>query len=303
MLKIIANDGMDSTAASALTSLGFNVDTDHYEGEALVEALKTCDALIVRSATKVRKALIDQISAGSLKLIIRAGVGIDNIDHVYAESQGIAVHNTPNASSASVAELTLGHMFTLARHMHKSNISMSEGHWLKKEYKGIELNGKTLGIIGFGRIGKEVAKKASALGMKILYYKRSGPDPTFPECLYTDLDVLLSASDFVTLHVPFTKGDAPILTRAHLNKMKPSAYLINTARGGAIAEIDIIDALNDNKLAGVALDVFEKEPTPNQVLWDHPQVSLTPHIGASTKEAQKRIGEETIAVLRNFFDL
>ena len=301
MIRIIANDGMDKLAAKKLITLGYDVDMTHYEGTDLDTQILDCDVFIVRSATKVRKDLIDTALNGRLKLIIRAGVGIDNIDHEYAEDQGIAVRNTPNASSTSVAELTLAHMFALARHIHCSNVTMRQGQWNKKLYKGFELSGKTLGLVGFGRIARATARKAAALGMKIVYTRRHGINHSYPEYDYMSLDDLLASSDFVSLHLPWSKGQQAILGKDELAKMKPTAYVLNTARGGAVCEEALLNALKAETIAGAGIDVFMDEPTPNEALYSHPHVSVTPHIGGSTVEAQARIGEEIITLINDFF--
>lgn len=301
MIRIIANDGIDSLAKTGLIELGYDVDTNHYEGEDLEREILECEVIIIRSATKIRKDLIDVALTGKLKLIIRAGVGIDNIDHEYAREKGLAVRNTPNASSQSVAEIAIGHMFSLARNIGISNVTMRDGQWNKKQYKGVELSGKTLGLIGFGRIAKYVAQKASALGMNVQYYKRSGEDEDYTDYNYVDLQTLITTSDFVSLHIPFTKGSTPILSKEDLLSMKENAFIINTARGGVFNEADLLEVLNEGHLGGAAIDVYEKEPTANIELCNHPRVSVTPHIGASTKEAQKRIGDETIAVIKEFY--
>ncbi len=301
MLKILANDGMDKAAIKKLTDAGHTVIDQYFEGDALVEKLREVDVVVIRSKTKIRQPLIDQVVGGNLKLIIRAGVGIDNIDHVYAEEKGIAVRNTPNSSSASVAELTIGHMFALARHIHIANVTMRSGQWNKKAYKGIELNGKTLGLIGFGRIAQETAKRALALGMSVVYYKRSGAVEGELDCQYLPFDALLEKADFISLHIPFDKTAGATIGEAEFNKMKDGVYLVNCARGGVVDEAALLSALDSGKVAAAAIDVFEQEPTPNQALYTHDKVSLTPHIGASTAEAQKRIGDETIDVINNFF--
>ena len=188
MYKILANDGIDASAAEKLRELGYDVEVKFYDKEELVTKIKEIDCIIIRSATKIREDLIDiALKAGQLKLIIRAGVGIDNIDHVYAKSKGISVRNTPNSSSDAVAELALGHMFALARHIYISNVTMRQGLWNKKLYKGIELNGKTLGLIGFGRISQSVAKKAMALGMKVIYNDFLGESDNLPECKFVSI--------------------------------------------------------------------------------------------------------------------
>ncbi|MCD6435149.1 MAG: D-2-hydroxyacid dehydrogenase [Clostridiales bacterium] len=301
MIKIIANDGIDKSAKEFLESKGYEVDTTHYEIDELKTELTKAQILIVRSGTNIRKELIDEIKeSGSLKLIIRAGVGIDNIDYDYAESVGISVKNTPNSSSESVAELVIGQMFAIARNIFISNVTIRNGQWNKKEYKGIELNGKTLGLIGFGRIAQEVAKKANALGMKVQYYKRSGTLGGFDDYKYVDFDTLVSTSDFVSLHIPFEKGQKPLIGKIEMERMKDGVFIINTARGNAIDEEALIEMLDKGKIAAVALDVFKEEPVRNEKIMNHPKISLTPHIGASTKEAQKRIGDEIIEVIEKF---
>jgi len=301
MIKILANDGIDKSAQTKLEGLGFEVDINHYEGAALNEAIKSCEVIIIRSATKIRKDLIDVAIEGKLKLIIRAGVGIDNIDHEYAKEKGFEVRNTPHASSRAVAELAIGHMFSLSRFIGISNVTMRNSEWNKKHYKGTEIYGKTLGLIGFGRIAKEVALRAKALGMHVQYTNRSGKDDNYLHYDYVDMETLLKTSDFVSIHMPFKTGNPPVITKEHLLSMKKTAFLINTARGGCVSEADLFDVLNMGHLAGVALDVFEKEPTANIDLISHERVSATPHIGATTAEAQNRIGDETIDVIIEYF--
>lgn len=300
MLKILANDGMAQSAVDQLRSAGHEVTVEFFEGDALVQKLREVDVVVIRSKTKIREALIDQVLGGSLKLIIRAGVGIDNIDHVYAESKGIAVRNTPNSSSASVAELAIGHMFALARHLHIANVTMRKGEWNKKAYAGIELAGKTLGLVGFGRIARETAKRALALGMRVEYYELMG-DQSVEHCTYKSMQELLKNADFISLHIPFIKANGPAISDAQFDMMKDGVYLINCARGGVVDEAALLRALDSGKVAAAALDVFEEEPTKNEAIYTHDKISLTPHIGASTAEAQVRIGEETIAVINQFF--
>ncbi|MBP1744362.1 MAG: 3-phosphoglycerate dehydrogenase [Firmicutes bacterium] len=301
MIRVLASDGMDKAASAKLRELGFEVVEQFYEPEQLGEELKNYDVLVVRSATKVRKPVIDAASeAGRLKLVIRAGVGVDNIDVAYALEKGLKVANTPNSSSASVAELAIGHMFALARFIAISNVTMREGKWEKKKYKGIELAGKTLGLVGFGRISREVAKRAEALGMTVLYTDIIGEAKgcTYEYCQFADV---LKRSDFVSLHIPFIKENGPAIGADEIAMMKDGAYLINCARGGVVSEKALLDALNSGKLAGAGIDVFEEEPTKNAELVNHPNVSVTPHIGASTAEAQERIGGETVSVIAEFF--
>ncbi len=292
---------MDKDAVQKLIDAGHSVDTEHYEGAELVEKLKSTDVVVIRSKTKIREDLIDKVKGSSLKLIIRAGVGIDNIDHVYAKQEGIEVRNTPNSSSDSVAELTLAHMFSIARHLQKSNVTMRNGEWNKKAYKGTELSGKTLGLIGFGRISRSLAKKASALGMKINYFDIIGEDKKCKEFKFMSFEDVLKTSDFISLHIPFFKEKGPSITKKEFDLMKDGAYLINCARGGVVDETALLEALDSGKLSAAALDVFETEPLKDERIYKHEKISLTPHIGASTNEAQKRIGDETIEVINNFF--
>ena len=298
MYRILSTDGMAKSAVLKLRNLGYEVVEEFYEPEVLAEKVKEFDALVVRSATKVREPIIDAAaSAGKLKIIIRGGVGVDNIDVNYAKEKGIAVANTPNASSASVAELAITHMLALARFVSIANVTMRNGQWEKKAYKGVELTGKTLGVFGMGRIGRETAKRAEALGMKVIYtdaYPVSGVSYEKVE-----QDELLKRADFITFHIPAIKGQPPIVNAEFLAKMKDGAYLINTARGALVDEEALCDALDSGKLAGAGLDVYNEEPSKNERLLHHPKVSMTPHIGGTTKEAQDRIGEEIVEIITN----
>ena len=298
MYRILSTDGMAKSAVQKLKSLGYEVVEEFYEPEVLAEKVKEFDALVVRSATKVREPIIDAAAkAGKLKIIIRGGVGVDNIDVAYAKEKGIAVANTPNASSASVAELAITHMLALARFVAIANVTMRDGKWEKKAYKGVELTGKTLGVFGMGRIGRETAKRAEALGMKVIYTDAiTAQGVTYEK---VDKDELLSRADFITFHIPAVKGQPPIVNAEFLAKMKDGAYLINTARGALVDENALCDALDSGKLAGAGLDVYNEEPSKNDRLLHHPKVSLTPHIGGTTKEAQDRIGEEIVEIITN----
>ena len=296
MLRILLNDGLDKKAISNLELLGFDVDTNHYDIEDLKEKIKEVDCIVIRSATKITRELIDEaIKGGNLKLIIRGGVGLDNIDVQYAEQNGIKVRNTPNASSSSVAEIILAHMLSLARFLNQSNITMKAGLWKKKDYVGVELEGKTLGIIGMGRIGSELAKKCTALGMKIIYFDMVDIKNIDNNYRKVEFDELLRKSDFISINISGTKS---IIGSEELKKVKKGAFIINTSRGKALDEDAIITSLNDGTLGGVGLDVFLEEPSKNLELIKHPKVSLTPHIGASTKEAQMKIGEEVIEIIK-----
>ncbi|WP_353183495.1 D-2-hydroxyacid dehydrogenase [Parapedobacter lycopersici] len=304
-MKILANDGIDPLGKSLLEKAGFTVDTEHIPQDQLAEKLPAYDAITVRSATKVRKELID--GCPNLKLIGRGGVGMDNIDVDYARSKGIAVVNTPAASSLSVAELVFAHLLSGVRFLYDSQRKMPvEGDTnfggLKKAYaKGVELRGKTLGIVGIGRIGRETAKVGLGLGMDVIVSDLSEAPASLPVTLsggitvdvpikQVPLEELLRNADFISLHVPFT--DKPVIGAAEFELLKPGVGLVNAARGGVIDEEALIAALNAGKVAFAGLDVFDNEPTPRKELLTHPKVSLTPHIGAATGEAQERIGEE-----------
>ena len=301
MVRILVTDGMEQKGIDDLRTKGFEVVEKFYAPEELGLELHNFDVLVVRSATKVRKPIIDKaMEAGRLKLVIRGGVGVDNIDVAYAMEKGIKVTNTPNASSASVAELTIAHMFAIAIFVNIANVTMRNGKWDKKHYEGIELNGKTLGLVGFGRISREVAKRADALGMKVIYTDIIGKAEgvNFEYCSFEDV---LKRSDFISLHVPFDKEKGALIGTEQFEMMKQGSYLVNCARGGVVCEKALIEALNSGKLAGAGVDVFEEEPTKNQELVNHPKVSVTPHIGASTVEAQTRIGEEIVSIITEFF--
>ena len=299
MIRVLTNDGLQTGAINKLTSLGFEVVNNHYDKDELGTALKEFDILVIRSATKVTADILDKAQGGKLKLIIRAGVGIDNIDVSYATEKGVVVKNTPNASSESVAELVIGHMFSLARFISISNCTMRVGQWNKKKYEGTELGGKILGIVGMGRIGKALAKKAEALGMKVVYNDIFGKQDELPYEFFA-LDELLKISDFISLHVPYDKENGSLIGKDQFNIMKDGVYLINCARGKVVDESALLEALDNGKVAGAGVDVFEEEPTKNEALVNHPKVSVTPHIGAATKEAQERIGEEVVTTISTF---
>ena len=302
MIRVLASDGMEAAAVAALEAKGFEVVQKFFEPEELAEKVKEFDALVVRSATKVRQPIIDAaVAGGRLKLVIRGGVGVDNIDVKYAEEKGIKVNNTPRASSASVAELALGHMFAMARFIAIANVTMKNGEWNKKKYEGVELGGKTLGLIGMGRISQEIAKRALALGMKVIYTDIFEIKGLPAEYTCMTRDEVLKNADFVSLHIPMPADKKPVITANELALMKPTAFIVNTARGGLICEDALCDALDAGKLAGAALDVFAEEPAKNERVLKHPKISLTPHIGGSTQEAQGRIGEEIVELITKFF--
>jgi D-3-phosphoglycerate dehydrogenase / 2-oxoglutarate reductase len=306
MKKILANDGIDATGKAMLEQAGFTVVAEKVPQENLVEEInsKGYTALTVRSATRVGKDVIDGCS--ELKAIARGGVGMDNIDVDYALHKGIKVINTPAASSNAVAELVVAHAFSAARFLYDSNrqlpVSGSEKFDdLKKKYaKGIELRGRTFGIVGFGRIGQAVARMALGLGMKVVAsdpivrkatiaipIAGAGADATV-HINTVSADEVFSQSDFITCHVPGGR----LIGESQLGKMKDGVVLINTSRGGVIEEKALIAALNSGKVAHACLDVFEGEPKPDAQILAHPKISLSPHTGASTLEAQERIGVE-----------
>lgn len=306
-MKILANDGISQTGIDALKRDGFDITTINVSQEQLIDYINDnqIEALLVRSATTARKELID--SCPGLKLIGRGGVGMDNIDVEYAKSKGIHVINTPAASSASVAELVFAHLYGGVRFLYNSNRNMPlEGETnfkgLKKAFaKGTELRGKTLGIIGFGRIGQEVAKIGLGIGMNIIASDKfidqvdlritlSTGDSIDIKIKTQDFDDLIENSDFISLHVPAQKSY--VINAEVLSKMKKGVGIINAARGGVIDEEALIDALDSGHLSFAALDTFENEPNPEIKLLMHDKISLTPHIGAATLEAQNRIGEE-----------
>lgn len=320
MAKILANDGIDKAGKSILEAAGIEVQTEKIAQEELPAALKEFDGILVRSATTVRRELID--ACPGLKLIGRAGVGMDNIDVAYAREKGIKVINTPEASSQSVAELVFAHLFTMSRLLQESNRQLpasetkEDFNALKKAYSaGIELKNKTLGIIGFGNIGQAVARTGLGLGMNIMPFKLRAEDVKIEIDFFRTMtnakmvltmkcvpfEQLLSESDFITLHVPFPKGAPPILARREFEQMKKGVMIVNTARGGAVHEADLLDALNNGKVAAAGLDVFEGEPIIREAIRKHPRISLSPHIGGSTQEAQERIGIEIAEKIVAYF--
>jgi D-3-phosphoglycerate dehydrogenase len=308
-MKILANDGVSASGIAKLEENGFEVITEKVAQEDLATAINENNyvGVLVRSATTVRQEVID--ACPGLKLIGRGGVGMDNIDVEYARGKGLEVINTPAASSQSVAEMVFTHLFNMARSVYDSNRQMPENgatefKTLKKKYaKGIELRGKTLGIIGFGRIGQNTARYALGCGMNVIAH-----DPYVGEVLLgidiagagsvtvkietSSMEDLLANSDFVSLHVPKQADGSAVIGTAELEKMKDGVCIANAARGGVVDEDALIAALDSGKVAHAALDVFENEPTPRVDLLQHPKISLTPHIGAATVEAQDRIGTE-----------
>lgn len=299
--RVLASDPLAESAVSAMREAGLTVDekTD-LSPEQLKKEIAGYDAIVVRSATKVRREIID--AATNIKLIVRAGVGLDNVDVDYAKQKGIVVRNTPAASSNSVAELALGHILSLARHISRGTVSVKSGKWEKKALKGIEIDGKTLGIVGIGRIGQLLARKATALGMKAVAYDKFLEKSPLPEVVkMVPFDELLAASDFISLHIPLDPKVGATIGEAEIDKMKDGVRLINCARGGVIDEDALANALASGKVAGAALDVFAVEPpSSDNPLFSQDNVSFTPHIGASTAEGQSRVGAEAAATVIEF---
>ncbi|MFH4968824.1 D-2-hydroxyacid dehydrogenase [Gaetbulibacter sp. M240] len=306
-MKVLANDGISQSGIEALEKAGYEVITTTVAQEQLINYINENDiaVLLVRSATKVRKDIID--ACPNLKIIGRGGVGMDNIDVEYAREKGVKVINTPAASSHSVAELVFGHFYSLARFLHHANREMplegdSKFKVLKKAYaKGIELKGKTIGILGFGRIGQATAKVALGAGMKVVafdpFLDEASLDLEFFDGQKVHFDIktiskeeVLKQSDFISLHVPAQKDY--VIDTKEFEIMKDGVFIANAARGGVVNEVALVKAIESGKVAGAALDVFEKEPSPEIQLLMNPGLSLTPHTGAATNEAQDRIGVE-----------
>lgn len=317
-MKILANDGISKSGILKLEKSGFKVITDHVNQNDLIKYINenNIEVILVRSATEVKKDIIDQCS--SIKIIGRGGVGMDNIDVDYAEEKGLKVINTPASSSQSVAELVMAHLFNISRNVFDSNRNMPKNgetdfKVLKKKYaKGIELRGKNLGIIGFGRIGQNTAKYALGAGMNVIAY-----DPFIDEAKIeisiakqiikvnistTNINDLLENSDFISLHVPMPKDGKPVIGGDEFKKMKDGVRLVNAARGGVVDENALIDAIKSEKVSFAALDVFVGEPKPSKDLLLNDKISITPHIGAATLEAQDRIGTELADKIINFYN-
>lgn len=297
MKKVLVADPLNPEAFEELKSfpeLEATLKTGMDEEE-LIRTIPDFHALVVRSATKVTKNAIE--AASNLELIVRAGIGLDNIDLTAAQEKGIQVANTPSATSISVAEHTFGLMLATVRNHGKANLSMKEHKWEKKLLSGTELYGKTLGIIGVGRIGQEVTRRALAFGMKVIAYDIIE--------IKTDLDVkqvpleeLIAQADLITLHLPLTEKTKHMISDKEFEKMKDGVIIINASRGGTVDETALLKALEAGKVRAAALDVFEKEPPDDFSLIDHPNIIATPHIGAAAKEGQKRAGMEVVKILK-----
>ncbi len=300
-VRILVTDGMDAGAVAQLERDGFQVVRQFYEPEALGEALRGFDVAIIRSATKIRAPQIDAARGGLLKLIIRAGVGMDNIDIPYANAAGIEVRNTPNASSNAVAELAIALLFSCARSISIAGHTMRQQRWEKKAYsRGFEVAGKTMGVIGYGRIGQLVGRKAQALGMSVLStVHRRKPDGCECETMhFVSMEGLLCRSDVIVLCAP--SGEKPLVDRDSIAQMKDGVGIINGSRGANVDETALLEALESGKVRAAGLDVWNSETAPNWALASHSAVSCTPHVGAGTVEAQKRIGAELVSIVEEF---
>jgi len=290
-MKVIVSDSIADKGVEMMRQAGLEVDVKTgLAPEELERIIGGYDVIIVRSATKVRKPIIE--AAENLKLIVRAGVGLDNIDVGYAKAQGIEVKNTPAASSNAVAELTVGYLFALARRLPQTTASMRAGKWEKKKFRGSEIEGKTLGLVGYGRIGWLVAKKALALGMDIVAYDPYVADPRGLDIEFVSLEELFQRSDYISTHLPLTDETRNLIDGPQFELMKDGVRIINCARGGTINEDALYEAVRSGKVVGAALDVYLEEPARDNKLFDLDEVIGSPHIGAATAEAQHRVSVE-----------
>ncbi|MFW9958774.1 MAG: hydroxyacid dehydrogenase [Candidatus Odinarchaeota archaeon] len=300
MKRVLIADPIEESAIAKIKAAGLEVVERNAEKDGPIEKqIKGFDCVVVRSATKITKEVID--AADKLKLIVRAGVGLDNVDKKAADAKGVVVQNTPEAPSVSVAEMVFSLMFSLARKITLADSSMKMERWEKKKLSGTELWQKTIGIVGFGRIGIEVGKRAKAFGMNVLAYDVLDIDKACKEvgAKRTDLKTIIAQADFITLHVPLVPQTKGMIGANEFKKMKKTAFLINTARGGVVDEKALLDALNAGQIAGAGLDVFESEPPTDWQLVKHPKLVATPHLSSSTEEGQVRVGELTIEKVIN----
>ncbi len=294
-MKVLVCDSISPRAVERMRKACLEVDVqDKITPDELLQIIGNYDAMVVRSRTKVRKPVID--AAKKLKVVVRGGVGVDNIDVDYAQAKGVKIMNTPGASTHSVAELTIAYLFALARPIVQATASMREGQWEKAKFEGIEVQGKVLGIIGMGRIGMAVANRAAALGMIVLGFDSRTVGPA-PFMQMVELDELIAKADFISLHIPLTESSHHLINAEMIGKMKDKVRIVDCARGGVIDEDALYEAIRAGKVAGAALDVFENEPLSDRKLFDLPQVIGSPHIGASTHEATSRIGDEVADIL------
>jgi len=284
MAKIFIADPVAEDAKKQLAEMG----------ELTFENTGDFDVVIVRSKTKVTKEFIDK--APNLKLVVRAGVGLDNVDLKYCSEKGITVKNTPKASSVSVAELAMGLMLACARDIPRATSTIKAGQWLKKELKGFELAGKTLGLIGYGRIGNEVAKRARAFGMRVIVNDLlSVPEPDI-----VDLQTLFEEADIISMHIPATEKTINMINKDAIAQMKDGVVIINTSRGAVVNEHDLADALKSGKVRSAGIDVYNTEPPADSPLIDLDNVVLTPHIGANTSDAMTKIGIELVNIVKDY---
>jgi len=301
MARVLICDAVAEDALEAIRKGGHEVvEKTGMTPEELLETAPEFDALVVRSATKVRKPVLEVAARGNLKLIVRGGVGLDNIDLDDAAALGIAVQNTPAASSVAVAELALAHMLACSRFLGPANCTMKKGEWNKKAYgKGKELWNSTLGLIGYGRISQEVAKRAKAFDMNVLFY-----DPFIDDAegaQKVDLDTLCRRSDFISLHIPHNKDTHYLLDTPQFNMMKDGVVIVNCARGGTVNEAALLEAMKSGKVFGAGVDVYEQEPAKGNALAEYERTVATPHIGAGSSAASKRVGAEVARKINEFF--
>ncbi|TFG29561.1 hydroxyacid dehydrogenase [Candidatus Thorarchaeota archaeon] len=295
MGRVLVADPIEDSAVAKLEAAGLEVVTRNHDTDGPIEEqIKGFDCVVVRSATKITKEVIE--ASDVLKLVVRAGVGLDNVDKAAADAKGIVVQNTPEAPTVSVAEMVFSLMFSLARKVTQADSSMKNERWEKKKLTGTELWQKTIGIVGFGRIGQEVARRAKSFDMEVLSYGGRNIDTASKEvgARKSDLQTIFEQSDYISIHVPLTPETKGMIGEKEFKKMKKTAFLINTARGGVVDEKALLNALNDGEIAGAALDVFEKEPPVDWQLVKHPKLVATPHLASSTEEAQFRVGDLTV---------
>lgn len=294
MIRILISDKLSNEAINFLKEASeFQVDV----GQEFLEKIADYDALLVRSQTQVNRSLLEK--ATKLKLIGRAGIGLDNIDQETAKTRNIQVINTPQGNLVTTAEHTIALLMALARHIPQANASLKQGKWEKSKFLGTELRDKTLGIIGIGNVGKIVAELAAGLKMKVIAY-----DPVVKNELSVPLEQLYSQADFISIHVPLMPQTRYLLSREAFKSMKPGVKIIQASRGGTVEEVALLEALNSGQVSGAALDVFEQEPPPeNHPLLMHPKVIVTPHLAASTQEAQDRVGFQLAEKTKSFFSV
>ena len=286
--KVLICDQLPDYAKKRFEDAGFDVTVKTgMDSDELLATIPDYHAAVIRSATKVREPHID--AGKNLKVVIRGGVGIDNIDHQYAKTKGVSVRNTPAATSNSVSELALGLMLSLARHIVPATTTLKNGEWAKKKLKGTEIAGKTLGLVGVGRIGASLAEKCMALGMNVVAYDLYVKESPMDGIEMMELDDVLAKADYLSLHIPFDKEKGATIGETEFKKMKNSAYLVNCARGGTVDEDAMLKALDDGEIAGAAVDVFVGEPNPRADVVGHDKVICCPHLGASAVEGQDRI--------------